>query len=92
MEKSIRPKVVISKCLGFEACRYNGEMISDNFAKSLELFVEFIFVCPEVEIGLETPRAPVKLVSTNINPTDCSLDLWISCRTFLENVIWGIRI
>lgn len=89
MEKSIRPKVVISKCLGFEACRYNGEMISDNFVKSLEPFVEFIFVCPEVEIGLGTPRAPVKLVSTNINPADCSLiqpatdrDLSVKMKSF----------
>jgi hypothetical protein len=45
-----KPKVVISKCLGFEACRFNGEVIQDKFvnvqyappggALFKELFVE----------------------------------------------------
>ena len=26
-----KPKVTISKCLGFEACRFNGEVLQDKF-------------------------------------------------------------
>jgi uncharacterized protein YbgA (DUF1722 family)/uncharacterized protein YbbK (DUF523 family) len=58
-----RPKVVISKCLGFDACRFNGEIFQDRFVAKLGNHVEFISVCPEVEIGLGTPRPPVRLVS-----------------------------
>ena len=57
-----KPKVLVSKCLGFCKCRYDGQVINSEFVKSLEPFVEFIQVCPEVEIGLGIPRASVKLV------------------------------
>jgi len=56
------PRVVISKCLGFDHCRYNGEIIPDNFIDKLRSYVEFITVCPEVEIGLGTPRAPIRII------------------------------
>jgi uncharacterized protein YbgA (DUF1722 family)/uncharacterized protein YbbK (DUF523 family) len=55
------PKVVVSKCLGFEHCRYNGDTINDRFIKKLSDFVEFVPVCPEVEIGLGIPRAPIRI-------------------------------
>ncbi len=57
-----KPRVVVSKCLEFEACRFNGQVISDEFVRSLRDAVEFITVCPEVEIGLGTPRAPIRIV------------------------------
>jgi uncharacterized protein YbgA (DUF1722 family)/uncharacterized protein YbbK (DUF523 family) len=56
------PRVVISKCLGFDRCRYNGEVIPDLFIDKLRDHVEFITICPEVEIGLGTPRAPIRIV------------------------------
>ena len=59
-----KPKIVISKCLGFEACRYNGEMIRDTFVSRLADYVEFITVCPEVAIGLGTPRPTLRLISS----------------------------
>jgi uncharacterized protein YbgA (DUF1722 family)/uncharacterized protein YbbK (DUF523 family) len=58
-----RPRVVISKCLGFDACRFNGEIFQDRFVAKLENHVELVSVCPEVEVGLGTPRPPVRLVS-----------------------------
>lgn len=65
MKKLIRPKVVVSKCLGFEACRYNGEMISDYFVKSLEPFSNFFKRRPPTY-----PVAPViKIVSLLIIST-----------------------
>ena len=56
-----KPVVVVSKCLEFEACRYNGERISSSFIKRLEPHVRFRPVCPEVEIGLGTPRDPIRI-------------------------------
>ena len=58
-----RPVVVVSKCLGFEACRYNGEKLSNRFLESLAPYVDLLPVCPEVEIGLGTPRDPIRLVA-----------------------------
>ncbi|MYA97216.1 MAG: DUF523 and DUF1722 domain-containing protein [Nitrospinae bacterium] len=56
-----KPVVVVSKCLEFEACRYNGERISASFIGRLEPHVRFRPVCPEVEIGLGTPRDPIRI-------------------------------
>jgi uncharacterized protein YbgA (DUF1722 family)/uncharacterized protein YbbK (DUF523 family) len=60
-----KPRVVISKCLTFDKCRYNGEVIPDKFVDKIKPFVEFITVCPEVEIGLGTPREPIRIVHLN---------------------------
>lgn len=59
------PKVVVSKCLGFDSCRYNGQKIFDPVVQLLSGYVEFITACPEVEIGLGVPRNPVRLVREN---------------------------
>jgi uncharacterized protein YbgA (DUF1722 family)/uncharacterized protein YbbK (DUF523 family) len=57
-----RPIVVVSKCIEFEAVRYDGQIISSDFVKQLKDYVDFIPVCPEVEIGLGIPREPLRLV------------------------------
>ncbi|MBN1678527.1 MAG: DUF523 and DUF1722 domain-containing protein [Candidatus Thermoplasmatota archaeon] len=57
-----RPRIVVSKCLGFDSCRWNGAMIPDEFVGTLRRFVEFTAVCPELEIGLGVPRNPVRVV------------------------------
>lgn len=62
MKKFPKPVVVTSKCFEFDACRYNGVMIPNNFVQKLELFVKFIPVCPEVEIGLGIPRDIIRVV------------------------------
>jgi len=59
-----KPVVVMSKCLGVEACRYNGEIIRDDVINRLSPYVHVIPVCPEVEIGLGTPRHPIRIVTT----------------------------
>ncbi len=58
-----RPVVVVSKCLEFEACRYNGQAIRAPFILQLEPHTELRAVCPEVEIGLGVPRDPIRLVT-----------------------------
>ena len=56
-----RPILVISRCLGFEACRWNGEVVRDPFVEVLVPHVRVITVCPEVDMGLGVPREPVHL-------------------------------
>ncbi len=55
------PHVVVSRCLGFDACRYNGERIPDDFVEKLRPHVKFTTVCPEIQIGLGVPRDPIHL-------------------------------
>lgn len=57
-----KPRIVVSRCLGFDHCRYNGDVIKDDFVEALTPFVEYITVCPEVEIGLGVPRKPIRLI------------------------------
>jgi uncharacterized protein YbgA (DUF1722 family)/uncharacterized protein YbbK (DUF523 family) len=59
-----KPVVITSRCFEFDACRYNGQMIPNNFVQALEPWVEFRPVCPELEIGLGVPRDPVRIVRT----------------------------
>ncbi|CAM4248870.1 hypothetical protein BAMA_06490 [Bacillus manliponensis] len=62
MRQFEKPKVVVSKCLEFEACRYNGDVITDATVRNLQPYVEFLPVCPEVEIGLGIPRETIRIV------------------------------
>lgn len=66
-ENERKTKSLVSKCLGFCKCRYDGQVINSEFVQALEPYVDFIQVCPEVDIGLGIPRASVKLVSINGN-------------------------
>ncbi|WP_406656802.1 DUF523 and DUF1722 domain-containing protein [Methanolobus sp. ZRKC2] len=62
MSKFPRPIIVVSKCLGFASCRYDGQVIPSSFVESMKPFVDFICVCPECEIGLGVPRDPIRIV------------------------------
>ena len=63
MREFSRPKVVISRCIEFDHCRYDGSMIPSDFVSVLKPFVDFIPVCPGVELGLGVPRDTIRLVS-----------------------------
>jgi len=65
MRRFVRPIVVVSKCIEFEPVRWNGQMVSSDFVKKLKPYVNFVPVCPEVEIGLGVPRETLRIVSTN---------------------------
>lgn len=64
-KKFSKPNVVISKCIEFDKCRYNGQIISSDFIRKLKPHFNFITVCPEVEIGLGIPRYPIRIVLNN---------------------------
>lgn len=63
MKDWIKPIVIVSQCLGFEACRYNGKIIPNHLVEKLKEFVVFKPLCPEVEIGLGIPRNPIRIIS-----------------------------
>jgi FdhD protein len=58
----LRPKVGISSCLLGERVRYNGDHKRAAWLDALMPHVEWVPVCPEVEIGMGVPREPVRLV------------------------------
>lgn len=60
-----KPTIVVSRCLGFCNCRYNGDVLTSPFVNALKPHVNYVTVCPEVEIGLGVPRNPVRLVLIN---------------------------
>lgn len=90
----IKPCVVISKCLGFERCRYNGIIIYDDYVETLKPHVEYITVCPEVEIGLGVPRDPIRVVAEQgdlrlkqpATQRDITEIMKNFCITFLQSV------
>jgi uncharacterized protein YbgA (DUF1722 family)/uncharacterized protein YbbK (DUF523 family) len=67
MSDFIKPIVVSSKCIEFEYCRYNGNIISSDIVRLMKDYMEFKPVCPEVEIGLGIPRDPIRIVKQNSN-------------------------
>ncbi len=53
---------MVSKCLEFDHCRYNGDMMTSHIVAKLKDYVDFLPVCAEVESGLGVPRNPVRIV------------------------------
>jgi uncharacterized protein YbgA (DUF1722 family)/uncharacterized protein YbbK (DUF523 family) len=59
----------VSSCLLGEEVRYDGGHKRDAFLTDvLGPFVEWVPVCPEVEIGLGVPRPPIRLVGDPTAP------------------------
>lgn len=59
----------VSSCLLGERVRYDGGHKLDRYLTDmLGHFVEWIPVCPEVEMGLPTPRESMRLVGVAENP------------------------
>lgn len=92
-----KPAVVVSERLGFSPCRYNGDQLNDEVVHKLAPFVQFIPVCPEVRIGLGTPRETIRLVqdgdrvrlvqpSTGMDITERMKEFSVSFLTQLSNV------
>jgi len=60
------PRIGISRCLLGDEVRYDGGHKRDPFLVStVGRFVEWVPVCPEVEVGMGTPREPIHLVASN---------------------------
>src|SRR5512134_1405921 len=61
-------RIGVSSCLLGMKVRYDGGHKEDSFVhKTLAQYVEFVPVCPEIDIGLGTPRETIRLEG---NPSD----------------------
>ena len=57
----MKEKILISRCLLGEPCRYDGKSKPVSHIEKLSEKYELIPVCPEVEGGLPTPRLPCEV-------------------------------
>ena len=74
-----RIRIGISACLLGQEVRFDGGHKRDPFLTDiLGAHVEWVPVCPEVEVGMGTPREPVRLVRPN---RSSSRLLMVSTRT-----------
>jgi uncharacterized protein YbgA (DUF1722 family)/uncharacterized protein YbbK (DUF523 family) len=62
MTSFVKPRIIISKCIEFDFCRFNSQIIRSEIVSKLKPHVEFLPVCPEVEIGLGVPRDPIRII------------------------------
>ena len=89
-----KPNIIVSKCLEFDSCRWDGVMISSPLISILKDYVEFIPVCPEVEIGLSVPRKSIRIVLmgevAHLIQNETSLDVTDEmnsfCSIFLDSL------
>ena len=58
----MKPRIGISRCLLGEDVRYDGSNKLSSAVADLTPFVEWVPVCPEVEVGMGVPREPIQLV------------------------------
>ncbi|MGC1954297.1 MAG: DUF523 and DUF1722 domain-containing protein [Gammaproteobacteria bacterium] len=62
-------KIGVSACLLGEQVRFDGGHKQDAYINgTLSQYFQFVPVCPEVAIGLGTPREPIRLVGDPANP------------------------
>jgi uncharacterized protein YbgA (DUF1722 family)/uncharacterized protein YbbK (DUF523 family) len=62
MAVTSRPRVGVSSCLLGAAVRFNGGHKRFRFlTDELDPYVDWVPYCPEIEIGLGTPREPIRL-------------------------------
>jgi uncharacterized protein YbbK (DUF523 family) len=58
-----RARLGVSACLLGQRVRYDGAHKRHALCEELARRVDFVAVCPEVELGLGTPRAPIRLLA-----------------------------
>lgn len=77
-----RIPVGISSCLMGEPVRFNGGHKRSTFCTdTLSQYFDFISICPEVAIGMSTPREPIRLVSED------SKDQTVRAKGVVDNSI-----
>ena len=59
----MKPRVGISRCLLGDDVRYDGTNRRSSAVDELSPHVEWVSVCPEVEVGMGVPREPIRLVA-----------------------------
>jgi uncharacterized protein YbbK (DUF523 family) len=59
----VKPRVGISRCLLGDDVRYDGTNKRSSAVLALGAEVEWVPVCPEVEVGMGVPREPIQLLA-----------------------------
>ena len=94
MDEFPKPRIVVSKCLEFASCRYNGQMISSRVVRRLKPFVEFVPVCAEMEIGLGVPRQTVRIIARKgqlrLQQHETERDVTEAMTSFAESYCGGL--
>jgi uncharacterized protein YbgA (DUF1722 family)/uncharacterized protein YbbK (DUF523 family) len=88
-----RIRIGISACLLGQEVRFDGGHKRDSFLTDiLGPHVEWVPVCPEVEVGMGTPREPVRLVRPDRSRSNV---LMITTRTTIDYTdrmnSWAVR-
>ncbi len=83
-------RIGISSCLLGEKVRFDGGHKQDRFlTKTLGQYVEWVPVCPEVEIGLGTPRETIRLVQidnlVSLRTSKTDIDLTAKMRRYAKS-------
>jgi len=95
MREFVKPIIVISKCLGFDFCRYDGRVLPINPVSKLAPFVTFLAVCPEIEVGLGVPRPPIHLVSgangIKLIQPETSMEITERMKTFADSFLDSLQ-
>jgi uncharacterized protein YbgA (DUF1722 family)/uncharacterized protein YbbK (DUF523 family) len=94
MNSLIQSRLVlgVSSCLLGQRVRYDGAARRDGYiVDTLSPYVEFVPICPEVEIGMGVPRPPVQLVGNPAHPhmrgvADPGADFTMQMQTFAGSV------
>lgn len=71
--KYARPRIFVSRCINFDAVRYNGQMIYSELVEKLKKYCDIVYHCPEFEIGLGVPRKPVRIIASDPKMKDLRL-------------------
>jgi uncharacterized protein YbgA (DUF1722 family)/uncharacterized protein YbbK (DUF523 family) len=86
-----RPRILSSRCIEFDHCRWNGDRITSDTVNALKEYADFIPVCAEMEIGLGVPREPVRLVdmdgSTRLIQHETNLDVTDRMIAFADSTL-----
>jgi uncharacterized protein YbgA (DUF1722 family)/uncharacterized protein YbbK (DUF523 family) len=94
-ESAPRPRLGISSCLLGNSVRYDGGHKNNAYVnKTLGQHFDFVPFCPEVAIGLPTPRPPIRLVARDnqtshpraLRIADQSLDYTDQLREYATQV------
>jgi uncharacterized protein YbgA (DUF1722 family)/uncharacterized protein YbbK (DUF523 family) len=83
MSRDTRLRIGISACLLGQEVRFDGGHKRDRFLTDvLGPHVEWVPICPEVELGLGTPRETLRLVRTDANGGSLRM---ITTRTAIDH-------
>jgi uncharacterized protein YbbK (DUF523 family) len=83
----MKPRVGVSACLIGELVRFDGTHKLTSAVAALAQHFELVTVCPEDEIGMGTPREPIRInrrhrlvgVTSNVDHTDAMV-AWANNR------------